>query len=217
MTSLVAAALTTPVVTGAAVGVLLLMLIAGEPMGALVTIAHESGHMVIGILTGHRILHFELTGGHTGGTQPETTRWGPGRVLTAFAGYVTPPLLGLAGAALLASGRAWPLLWTAVALLVLAWIKARGETTTFVVLLLAVGIGYVALYGAPTLQAGLAAGLVWLLLFGGLRSAVKAGTHKNTDPDRLFRDTLIPRSVWKLTFVVVALYCLWQGFLLLAP
>jgi hypothetical protein len=47
--------------------------------------------------------------GDNAGTQPLTTRWGPGRILTVFAGYVTPPLVGLGGAALLASGRAWPL------------------------------------------------------------------------------------------------------------
>src|SRR5213076_696253 len=130
-----------------------------------------------------------------GGTLPETTRWGPDRILTVLAGYTTPPLVGLAGAVFLDTGRAWPLLWTAVVLLVLAWTKARGQTTTIVVLVLVAAIGYVAIYGSPVLQAGLAAGLVWVLLFGGLRSAVEAGTHKNTDPDRLFRDTLIPRMV----------------------
>ena len=54
------------------------------------------------------------------------------------------------------------------------------------VLLLAAGTGYVALYGTPLLQAGFAAGLVWLLLFDGLASAVEAGTQRDTDPDRLF-------------------------------
>jgi hypothetical protein len=217
MTPLVAAALTAPLVGAAAVGVLLLMLVAGESVGALVTVTHEGGHMLMGVLTGHKIVYFELTGGHEGGTLPETTRWGPGRILTVFAGYTTPPLVGLAGAALLDAGRTWPLLWTAVVLLVLAWTKARGQTTTIVVLVLVGAIGYVALYGSPVLQAGVAAGLVWVLLFGGLRSAVEAGTHKNTDPDRLFRDTLIPRMVWKAAFIVVALYCLWKGFRLLAP
>ena len=109
------------------------------------------------------------------------------------------------------------LLWAVVVLLVSAYVKAEKEWTTFVVLLLAVATGYVALYGRPTLQAAYAAGLVWILLFGGLRAAVRAGTDTNTDPDRLFRDTLIPRTVWKGAFIAVALWCLWKGFLLLAP
>jgi hypothetical protein len=49
-----------------------------------------------------------------------------------------------------------------------------------------------------------------------LRDAVVSGTQRNTDPDRLFRDTLIPRTLWKGTFVVVALLCLWTSARLLA-
>ena len=133
------------------------------------------------------------------------------------AGYVTPPLLGLGGAALFDAGQILPLLWTTVVLLILTLIKAEREWTTFVVLLLAAGTGYVALYGTPLLQAGFAAGLVWLLLFDGLASAVVAGTQRDTDPDRLFRDTLIPRMLWKAGFVVVAIVCLWKGAQLLVP
>jgi hypothetical protein len=137
VTAEVAAALTMPVVSAAGLAAGLLVLVAGPSVGVLVTIAHEGGHMVVGVLTGHKILYFELDDGDNAGTQPATTRWGPGRILTAFAGYVTPPLVGLGGAALLTAGKAWPLLLTAVVLLVLAWVKARGELTTFVVLLLA--------------------------------------------------------------------------------
>jgi hypothetical protein len=116
------------------------------------------------------------------------------------------------------AGRAWPLLWTAVVLLVLVWIKAVGELTSFVVVLLAAAVGYVATYGSPTLQAGVAAGLVWLLLFSGLRSAVMIPMRDpGSDAAALARDTLIPRHIWKAGFVAFALYCLWQGFLLLAP
>jgi hypothetical protein len=141
--------------------------------------------------------------------------WGPGRILTSFAGYVAPPLVGLSGAALLAPGNAWLLLWTAVALFVLAWIKARGEIATFVVLLLAIAIGYVAIYGSPTLQAAFAAGLVWLLLVGGLRDAAIATTDSTSDAGKLARDTLIPSVVWRAVFVAIALYCLWKGSRLL--
>jgi hypothetical protein len=74
-----------------------------------------------------------------------------------------------------------------------------------------------ALYGTPLLQAGFAAGLVWLLLFDGLASAVVAGTQRDTDPDRLFRDTLIPRMLWKAVFIVVAIVCLWKGAQLMVP
>jgi hypothetical protein len=120
-------------------------------------------------------------------------------------------LVGLAGAALLVAGKAWPLLWTAVVLLVLAWTKARGDIATSVVLLLAAAIGYVALYGAPALQAGFAAGVVWLLLVGGLRDTVIATTDASSDAGQLARDTLIPAFLWKAAFVVIALLCLLKG------
>ena len=217
MTPQVAAALTGPVVGATAVAALLLVAVAYEAVGALVTVAHESGHMLVGVLTGHRVDHFEVEIGGAGSTLQTDHGWGPGRILLTAAGYPMPSLVGLGGAALLAAGRAWPLLWTVVVLLVLALIKAEKEWTTFVVLLFATATGYVALFGAPGTQAAYATGLVWILLFGGLRAAVQAGKQKGTDPDQLYRDTLIPRTVWKLGFIAFALYCLWKGFLLLAP
>ena len=81
-----------------------------------------------------------------------------------------------------------------------------------------VAIGYVAIYGSPVPQAALAAGLVWLLLFSGLRSAVMIPMRNNgSDAAALARDTLIPRQLWKAGFVAFALYCLWKGFILLKP
>jgi Peptidase M50B-like len=213
----IAAALTPTVVGAAAVAALLLVALAYDAVGALDTIAHEAGHMVVGALTGHRISHFEVTSGGEGGTYHSRQGWGPGRILLSAAGYATPPLLGLGGAALLAAGKAWPLLWTVVVLLVLALVKAEKEWTTFVVLLFAAATGYVALYGAPPLQAAYAAGLVWLLLFSGTRSAVVQSTGDDSDAAKLARDTLIPRKLWKAGFVVLALFCVWKGFILLAP
>ncbi|HEX5811440.1 MAG TPA: M50 family metallopeptidase [Pseudonocardia sp.] len=207
----------TPWVLGAtALTALLLVVVAYEAVGTLDTIAHEAGHMVVGALTGHRIRYFEVTSGGEGATWRSDHGWSLGRILLRMAGYTTPPLLGLGGAALLAAGKAWPLLWTVVVLLVLALIKAEKEWTTFVVLLWAAATGYVALYGAPPLQAAYAAGLVWLLLFGGLRAAVESSTDDDSDAAKLARDTLIPRIVWKTGFVVLALFCLWKGFVLLA-
>jgi len=213
----ITAALTPTVVGAAAVAALLLVALAYDAVGALDTIAHEAGHMVAGAVTGHRISHFEVTSGGEGGTYHSGQGWGPGRILLSAAGYATPPLLGLGGAALLAAGKAWPLLWTVVVLLVLALVKAEKEWTTFVVLLFAAATGYVALYGAPPLQAAYAAGLVWLLLFSGTRSAVVQSTGDGTDVAKLAHDTLIPRQVWKAGFVVLALFCVWKGFILLAP
>ena len=216
----VAAALTWPVLAAVAVAVGLLVLVAGGPVGRVVTIAHEGGHMAIGILTGGRVKDFQLNANDEGGGTNYTRLPGWfGDILTTFAGYVSPPLLGLGGAVLLKEGYAWPLLWTAVALLVLAWIKAIDDLTNFVVLILIVSIGYVGLYGTPTLKAAFAAGLVVLLLLGGLRAAamsnIRKGMRFRSDAEVLARATLIPRVLWKAAYVTVALLCVWKGVVVL--
>jgi hypothetical protein len=177
--------------------------------------------MAIGVLTGGSVKDFRLNATNEGGgTNYNRLPGWLGDILTTFAGYVTPPLLGLSGAVLLKEGLVWPLLWTALILLVLVWIKAIDDLTNFVVLLLAVFIGYVGLYGAPTLQAAFAAGLVLLLLFGGLRAAVisdiKGGPRSPSDAEILARRTLIPAVLWKTAYVAVALLCLLKGLQVLA-
>jgi Peptidase M50B-like len=163
------------------------------------------------------VLFFQVIDEDAGRTVSEAKGWGPARILMTFAGYVTPPLLGLGGAALFDAGQILPLLWTAAGLLVLTLLKAEREWTAFVVLLLAAVTGYVALYGTPVLQVGFAAGLVWLLLFGGVRDTATAGRQKGTDPHHLFRDTLIPGMLWKAGFIAVAIVCLWKGAELMVP
>ena len=211
------AGLTNPVVAAAALITLLLVIVAYEAVGALVTLAHEGAHALVNTLAGRRVESLEVTGGFSGVTRSIDRGWGPGRILSGAAGYTTPPLLGLGGAALLAAGEVLVLLWTAVILILLAWIKAEKEWTTFLVLLLAAALGYVAVYATPVLQVGVAAGLVWLLLLGGVRDAVESGTDDTSDAAKLARDTLIPRRIWKLFFVAVAVLSLWGAIRLLAP
>ncbi|MDF3051381.1 MAG: hypothetical protein K0R87_3019 [Pseudonocardia sp.] len=220
VTSEVAAGLSGPVVAAAALVAVLLVLVASQAVGALVTVAHEGGHILIGTLTGYRINNFEVKSesAYNGGTEFER-EFGSGlaNILTTLAGYAAPPLFGLGGAALLAAGEVLVVLWGAVVLLVLAWIKAEKEWTTFLVLLLAVTIGYVAFYGTPVLQAAFAAGLVFVLLLGGLLAAWESSTDDGTDAAYLARDTFIPRIIWKFLFIAVALLSIWAAIRLLAP
>jgi hypothetical protein len=219
MTSEVAAALTGPVLAGAAVAVIVLLVVAGDAVGRVVTITHEGGHMVVGLLVGGKLKHFYLNRNDDGAE----TQFNPGpgwlgSQLTAFAGYAAPPLVGLGGAVLLADGKAWPLLWIAVALLVLAWTKARDELTSLVVLVVAGFTAYVGIYGPPALQAAFAAGLVLLLLFRGLADAVTVPTDRRSGSDvaHLARNTLIPAQLWKGGHIAVAVFCVWKGVQVLA-
>ena len=213
MTAEVAAALTWQVLAGAATAVVVLLVVAGDVISRVVTITHEGGHMAIALLTGGSPKHFHLNADDDGAATAFNRPLGwVSDILTTFAGYAAPPLVGLGGALLLKEGKAWPLLWTAVALLVLAWVKARDELTSLVVLLVAGFTAYVGLYGAPTLQAAFAAGLVLLLLLGGLRDSVLY-PHKarGSDASYLAKSTLIPAVLWKGAHIAVAALCVWKA------
>lgn len=76
-----------------------------------VTIAHEGGHGLVALLSGRRLDGIRLHSDTSGLTVSRGRPTGPGMVLTAAAGYTAPPLLGLAGAGLLATGHITALLW----------------------------------------------------------------------------------------------------------
>ena len=71
---------------------------------------------------------------------------------------------------------------------------------------------YVGLYGAPTLQAAFASGLVLLLLLGGLRDSVLY-PHKapGSDASYLAKNTLVPALLWKGAHIAVAALCVWKA------
>src|SRR5439155_162713 len=82
-----------------------------------ITIAHEGGHALVAVLAGRRLRGIRLHSDTSGLTLTRGRPTGPGMVLSLLAGYLTPSLLGVAGAVLLAAGRITLLLWLALALL----------------------------------------------------------------------------------------------------
>src|SRR5262249_30091125 len=64
-----------------------------------VTIAHEGGHALMALLTGRRVSSVRVLRSTAGVTVSEGNPAGLGIVLTAAAGYLTPPLLRLGAAA----------------------------------------------------------------------------------------------------------------------
>ena len=71
--------------------------------GKVITIAHEGGHALVSVLSGRRLEGIRLHADNSGVTYSRGKRRGPGLVLTASAGYLTPSLLGAGAAALLAA------------------------------------------------------------------------------------------------------------------
>lgn len=201
-----------PVVYVAGFVALLLVVFTGTWAGSIVTIAHEGGHVAVALLSGRNPSGFVVNEGSGGGETRFVGGWGVSLVFIALAGYLTPPLIGLAGASLVLDGKAWSVLWAAVILLLGSFLHARGMFTNLVVVLAGVGIGCVAVSGSSALQTFVALALVWWMLFGGVRSLIGQGLGTSgSDASELSRYTWIPSVFWVALFWFVAIICLWVG------
>ncbi len=178
-----------------------------------VTIAHEGGHAVAALLTGRGLGGIRLHADSSGVTTSTGRAGGVGLVLTFLGGYPAPAVLGLAGAALVATGRAAEALWLTTLLLAVTLTQVRNAFGVVSVLGTGAVVGAVAWWGDPALQAGFAAALAWFLLFGGLRSVRelqrgrRRGTPRRlggeTDADALARLTGVPGGMWAALFWLV--------------
>lgn len=192
---------------------LMLVVFTGSWTASIVTVAHEGGHVVVALLSGRNPKGFRVNEGVGGGGRTEFDGgWGVSLIFIGVAGYLTPPLIGLAGANLVLAGRSWSVLWAVLILLAGSFLHARGVFTNLVVVLAGAGIGWVAVTGNEDLQALLAVTLVWIMLFGGIRSLCGQGLGKPTsDAAELANDTWIPAILWVALFWFVAIVCLWVG------
>ncbi|MCO1658321.1 M50 family metallopeptidase [Pseudonocardia humida] len=201
-----------PLAFGIGFVVLLLVVFTGTWAGSLVTVAHESGHIVGALLTLRDHAGFQLNDDGSAFTTVSRSRWSFGGLIAAFAGYPLPPLLGLGGAAVVADGNAWAVLWSALALLVWAFMQAANALANAVTLLASIGVGWVALTGSPELKAAIAVGLVWLMLIGGaLDSTTRLSRAAKSDAEYMSRWTLVPRIAWHGIWALIGVLCLWFG------
>jgi hypothetical protein len=206
-----------PVAFGMAFLALVLIAFAMEVAAQIVRVAHEGGHMLTALIFGRRVTGFRLeeaskeTGPLGSGATTTDPPTGFGDVFILFAGYATPPLVGLVGAHVIASGNAWGVLTAGVVLLlaVLLIPKVNPLALTFTVLLVG-GILWALIAGNPHVQAALAAGLVWLMLIGGLWMVLKRNIH-NQDAVQLTQATWIPRFIWFAGWLTIAVVSLWVG------
>ena len=197
--------------------------------GKVITIAHEGGHALVSVLSGRRLEGIRLHTDSSGVTYSRGKRRGPGLVLTAAAGYLTPPLLGAGAAALLAARHPAALLWLALILLAATFLAVRNAFGALAVLLTAAGVFAVSYYASAAVQSGFAYLAAWFLLLGGMRPALeltrrrrgsRSGSRSRSglsDADQLARLTGVPRGVWVTAFVLIATAALALGTRLLIP
>lgn len=212
---------TPPAAVILAAGVLALAAVVPRPVWRLtrgfITIAHEGGHALAAVLSGRRLSGIRLHSDTSGLTLSRGRPTGPGMVITGLAGYVTPPLLGLGGAALLGIGHITALLWICLLLLPLMLVMIRnvyGVISLVVTMAILVGV---AGYTPPAVQAAFGYGLVWFLLLGGVRPVFELQRSRrrrrlpDSDADQVGRLTHVPALVWVGFFAVVALSSLILG------
>ncbi|MGV9887507.1 M50 family metallopeptidase [Streptomyces sp. NPDC003395] len=182
-----------------------------------ITIAHEGGHGLVALLTGRQLTGIRLHSDTSGLTVSRGKPYGLGMILTAAAGYTAPPLLGLGGAALLATGRITLLLWVATALLVAMLVMIRNAYGALTVLLTGGTFVLVSWLTGPQVQAAFAYAVVWFLLLGGVRPAFELqakrsrGGAGDSDADQLARLTHAPAALWLFLFHAVSLCSLMGG------
>jgi hypothetical protein len=192
-----------------------------------ITIAHEGGHALASVLSGRRLEGIRLHADTSGSTVTRGKRDGLGLVLTALAGYLTPPVLGAGAAALLATHRVTLLLWLVLALLALVLLVIRNWYGVLALLVTAGAVFAVTWLAAATTRAVFGYAVAWFLLFGGVRPvfelarsrgrARRRGRPTGSDADQLAALTGVPGGLWVLLFALVAVAAVVFGARLLVP
>jgi hypothetical protein len=189
-----------------------------------VTIAHEGGHALVAVVCGRRLRGIRLHSDTSGLTLSSGRPTGAGMVFSLAAGYLTPSLLGLAGAGLLGLGRITLLLWVSLALLLAVLLMIRNGYGMIAVLAVGALVFLVSWFASPAAQAAFAYAGVWFLLLGGVRPVGELqrlrsrGYAPNSDADQLAHLTRVPGLLWVGLFGLVNLAVLaLGGYLLVKP
>jgi Peptidase M50B-like len=188
---------------------------------AAITIAHEGGHALTASAVGGAVLAIIIEGKGHGSTHSRLS--GPGgRFLTAMAGYLGPPIFGLAGAILLSVGRVRGMLWLSLFFLVCALAMSRGWFSRLTIIVTGVLVYWVVRYAGPTALEVFAYTWVWFLLIGGLRSVAELSrerrmfTDTSSDAYQLRQLTMLPSALWVGFFGLCGMAALVTGAFILS-
>ncbi|MEE1619405.1 M50 family metallopeptidase [Brachybacterium sp. J153] len=185
-----------------------------------VTIVHELGHAVVGVLCGRRFTGFVVSADMSGHAVTVGPSRGFGRIASTWAGYPAPAILGALLVQIALAGWGRTALFAALLALVLALVFSRSLHTVLAVLATAAGVGALWWWGGPGPIALLTLAAGAFLLLGAWRhlGAVIASGRSGDDPAQLSRLTALPAGVWSASFALVLAACtLWAGAVLAGP
>lgn len=176
-----------------------------------ITVAHEGGHALVGVLMGRRLSGIKLHSDTSGVTVSRGKPHGLGMILTVLAGYTAPGLMGLGLGYLLAQGRISAALLLVTILLALMFLMLRNFWGILVVGPTVFALHWISTHLAPELQGLVLALMVWFLVVGSFRPIWELQMHRargeapDSDADQLQRLTLVvPGIVWVGVFGLIA-------------
>lgn len=170
-----------------------------------VTLVHELGHAMVGILVGRKFTGFVLRGDASGHAITVGRPRGPGLVATLWAGYPAPALVGAGLIAAAAAGWAAPIIAVMMVVLLIAMIRIRSGLTALVTIGVFAGLAALWWFRNDGLQILVLATTAAVLIVGAWRHVVVAARDRSGDNDArvLARITGVPRVLWLATFVLV--------------
>lgn len=185
----------------------------------LVTIVHELGHALVGIACGRRFTGLVLRGDMSGHAVTVGRERGPGRVLSTWAGYPAPAVVGALAVRLAGAGWSAPLLGVITALLLVGLVRVRSWYTAAVMVAVSAATAALWWWGGPALRAAVVLGAGAFLVVGAWRhlGAVVARPSAGSDPAVLARLTRIPSALWVAGYVVVIAAATWWAAGAVAP
>ena len=200
-------AMTAPAVTVALVAAVLVVAVPAvwQVIRLAVTLVHELGHAVVGIAVGRRFTGFVLRGDMSGHAVTVGPPRGLGRVLTTWAGYPAPAVVG--AGLVWTAGRGWgaPVLAATIVVLLVALVRVRSLLTAVVMLVALGATAALWWWRDDDLQAQVLVGAGIVLLVGAWRhlGAVLRTRDRASDPGVLATLTHLPRVLWNASFVLV--------------
>jgi hypothetical protein len=200
-------AMTAPAVTVALVAAVLVVAVPAvwQVMRLAVTLVHELGHALVGLAVGRRFTGFVLRGDMSGHAVTVGPPRGLGRVLTTWAGYPAPAVVG--AGLVWTAGRGWgaPVLTLMIVILLVALVRVRSLLTVLVMLVTLGATGALWWWRDDAVQAQVLVGAGIVLLVGAWRhlGAVLRTRDRTSDPGVLASLTHVPRLAWNASFVLV--------------
>lgn len=180
----------------------------------LVTVTHELGHAIVGILCGRRFTGFVVGADMSGHTVTTGRPTGLGIVLTTVFGYPMPALIGAVMIATAATGRGDIVLLIAMAVLLVALVRSRSVFTVIILATLLAGIAALWWVGNGAVTSTIIAAAGVILLVGAWRQFITVLNHgrRTDDPGMLARITRVPAGLWSLLMgLLIAAPTWWAG------